>query len=148
MKLLLVLALLLTMGAGLGSAPDASDLTGRLREALNAERDEHGLAHLDAAPELREDGMQWASEIAASRTLVHRTNDQLAGGAPTGWRTVGENLARTNEARAGEATRAIIGAFMRSPAHRANVLGDFDRVDVAALPGDDGLVYVVVTFVA
>ena len=37
---------------------------------------------------------------------------------------------------------------MRSPAHRANVLGDFDRVDVAALPGDDGLVYVVVTFVA
>jgi uncharacterized protein YkwD len=71
--------------------------------------------------------------------LFHSTSGELTSYA-SDWELLGENVGR------GPSVEAIHQAFMESESHRANVLGDFDRMGVGIARADDGTLFATVVF--
>jgi hypothetical protein len=76
--------------------------------------------------------------IAAGK-IYHSTSAQLSS-YTTGWTQVGENVGM------GPNPSILHTAFMGSPSHKANILGDYDRVGVGADRAPDGTMFVTVLF--
>jgi uncharacterized protein YkwD len=158
----LVAALLLVLGAaapadatacaGAGARPGEASST-VVRHAtlclLNGERARRGLRRLRHEPRLALAGRRHARDMVRSRYFAH---DSLAGtsfvarirrtGYTTGvrWR-LAENLAWGGGASA--TPGVIVASWMRSPGHRANVLGAYREVGIglawgAPVPGRPG----------
>jgi uncharacterized protein YkwD len=85
----------------------------RAHDALNHDRTSHGLRALPTHDTLNEKAQAWAEKIARDNRLSHSDMSQ---GLPPCYRSVGENVGYNTSV---EATQA---GYMRSPAHRANVL--------------------------
>lgn len=120
------------------SPPPKLDTT--LVKAINAERTGRGF------PPLTEDGrldviaQDWAGVMAANRTLDHGDfESRITHIYPT--TPDAENIA------SGQATVAqVVAAWMRSAPHRANILGEFNRVGVGFARSEDGMTYWCVDF--
>jgi uncharacterized protein YkwD len=68
--------------------------------------------------------LAWAKRLAKANTLKH--NPSYTRQIPSGWTRAGENVAM------GFATiKSTHAAWMKSPGHRANILGKFTHVGVA-----------------
>lgn len=124
--------------AGAGSAgTGASVATGpelEFVQHLNAERAKQGLPPLVVDGSMTVAARTWSGDMADGGFLAHAPD--ITVGAPNGWRLVGENVGR------GGSVEGLVGAFMASPGHRANVLDSrFDRVGVGVATGDDGRLY-------
>nr|WP_290427326.1 CAP domain-containing protein [Microbacterium elymi] len=68
---------------------------------------------------------RWAQHMVDAGTISHNPN--LAAQAPGGWLRLGENVAM------GYGPEAMERAWMASPDHRANILGDYTAFGVAYL---------------
>ena len=156
---LLVLPLLAPVGAGAGGNAELALSTLELStiDSINAVRAAHGLAPLEFSPELFGSALLQCRQMAAGGYFAH--NDpggpsfasRLAAFYPQGshrFYSVGENLLWTLRPMSSE---TIVGKWMKSPEHRANLLNPSWRqvavaaVSVPSAPGifDDASVMVV-----
>ena len=109
-------------------------------QLVNTEREANGLAPVLMAPDLAAKAQRWADTMAASGTLAHSTlSDGLT---PGRWRAVGENVAVAVDVL--DAHRAL----MRSPGHRANILGRFTHAGFGAAQSADGRWWLAQVFAA
>ena len=113
---------------------------------INKRRDRHGLRALRPNRSLQQAAMRHSAKMVASGCFDHHCSGEpdvvgrltSAGYLPCGcsWR-IGENLAWGKKRRSTPA--AIVKAWMKSPAHRANILSKgFEDVDIGVLAGKPG----------
>lgn len=132
----------LAPAASASPSSDASDqLT--LYALTNQARAAQGLAPLAADVLSGEVAQAWARQLAAQRTLAHNPAlvAQIGSQVTPDWRRIGENVGYA------PTVTAVQNAFMASPAHVANVLGDFNRVGIGAARDAYGTLWVVLDFV-
>lgn len=99
---------------------DPSAETGFL-ELINVERAAEGLAPLATYFDLADDAHAHSLVMMSGDSLHH--NPDLAA-VTTGWFALGENVG------VGPTVESLHTAFMNSPGHRANVLGDYNYVGI------------------
>ena len=104
---------------------------------LNAERVAAGLNELVPYDDLVDDAAIHTSEMLARGDIYHSSDLTKF---TTGWQTIGENVGY------GPNVEKLHKAFMASPTHRANIMGDYDRVGIASEVDSNGRIYVTVLF--
>ena len=92
---------------------------------INRERYQRGMEPLAMVPSVRDVARGWSGVMATEGTLRHNPNfsGQIAAAVPN-WQRLGENVG------VGGNVSALHTAFMNSPQHRDNVLGNFQWVGV------------------
>ena len=90
-----------------------SDGQSDVQNEMNADRSANHLRGLPTHPQLNAKAQAWAEKLARDGKLSH---SNLASGAPSCWRGLGENVGY------GGSAAAVQDAYMRSTGHRANVL--------------------------
>ena len=106
---------------------------------INQTRTAAGLGPLTGYEDLVDDARRHTAEMIAAGKIYHSTSAQLSS-YTTGWTQVGENVGM------GPNPSILHTAFMASPSHKANILGDYDRVGVGADRAPDGTMFVTVLF--
>jgi hypothetical protein len=104
---------------------------------INVERAAAGLAPLAMHADLVDDAMAHSERMWVEDRLHH--NPDLAS-VTTGWRSLGENVG------VGPSVDVLHRAFMGSPGHRANVLGDYDAIGVGVVTVSDQQMWVTMVF--
>jgi uncharacterized protein YkwD len=89
---------------------------------VNQQRAAAGLSALQLDPTLTATARAHSAQMSDGNRLFHTTD--LSAGAPPKWRTLGENVAMSTS------LDSVNARFMESPTHRANILGNFDRVGI------------------
>lgn len=92
---------------------------------INAERAARAIPSVVMDPTLQQLARSHSASMAAGGHIFHNPN--LAAQVPAGWRAVGENVG------VGQDVAGLHSAFMNSPGHAANVLGDYDRIGVGVV---------------
>lgn len=126
--LMLLLAALLLLSATVvpaQAAPAVPDAEADLVRLINRDRAAQGLRPLSVDLQLTRVARGWSDRMADDSRISHRPN--LASVVTSGWRRLAENVG------VGPSLPRMHDAFMASPGHRANVLGDFDRVGVGVV---------------
>jgi uncharacterized protein YkwD len=141
-----VAVFVIALGLAMASAPSASALSNdeqSMFDLTNQSRSQNGLGPLQYDAALSNVARGWVAAMSASGTLSHNGNlANLVGSQVTGdWTRIGENVGY------GGSPSGLETAFMNSPGHRANILGDFNRVGIATLRDANGTFWVVVDFV-
>lgn len=113
------------------------ELENRLVAMTNEARTSRGLPALHVELQLTRVARDWSDTMASRDQLSHRPN--LSGSIQGDWQRIGENVG------VGPSLERIQQAFMDSPGHRANVLGDFDRVGIGIYE-DGGRYWITVNF--
>lgn len=129
-----------------GPADDPSATIAALIAAHNKERAERKLPPLVAEPRLTAAAQAHAADMASHQKMTHDGSD---GSAPVDRvKRRGYTYLRTGEnvAEGQETVGAVMDAWMNSPHHRENILGDFTEVGVARAEGPDGKPYWCVDF--
>jgi hypothetical protein len=132
-RLLVLVAMvagLLAVSAGTLSAAPAPDAAEReFLTLLNTERTNAGLAPLTADPAIVPIAREWSTSMSNVNVLSHRPDlrAQMESRVTRDWRRIGENVGRGGD------VNGLHVAFMNSPGHRANVLGDYNRVGIAVV---------------
>jgi uncharacterized protein YkwD len=114
------------------------DLEARLVTLTNQARAQHGLRPLAVELQLTRVARDWSNTMATERKLYHRPSlrDAIIGD----WQRIGENVG------VGPTIERVQEAFMASPGHRGNILGDYDRVGIGIYAQDSGRVWITVNF--
>jgi uncharacterized protein YkwD len=153
LALTLVAALLTTVPSAPAQAamPDAE---ARMLGHINSARQGNGLGTLRAHDTLTKVARDWAvrmkddHESGGDRQAVLRHNPSMHGQIPSNYRRAGENVGYT--VLSGASDSALVDrlhkAYMASPGHRANIMGEFDRVGVGLVAADDGTLWSTVVF--
>ena len=108
-----------------GASADQLSDEERFLQLINSDRAGAGLPGLAMDGSLRDLARRHSGEMAAAGQIFH--NSALASQVPGGWRTIGENVG------VGGSVEGLHAAFMNSPGHRANVLGDYDRAGIGVV---------------
>ena len=118
---------LLALLPGAAFADDADDEWGFVR-LINQSRAEHGLPALQAYGPIRDIARGQSARMGQEKRLYHNPalRDEVARAVPD-WQRAGENVGQ------GWDVEGLHKAFMNSPGHRANVLGDFNYVGVGVI---------------
>lgn len=113
---------------------------------LNAERARHGKNVLKVDLQLTRVARSWAGNMSAQDRMYH--NPKLGSQVEGDWTRLGENVGYSSSSDATQAqlVARLHTAFMKSPSHRANILGDFNRVGVGVRVASDGTMWVTVNF--
>lgn len=133
---LLVAFALIAANASSALAADAGS-EGQFVSLINASRAEQGLGNLTVYWDLVDDARTHSDAMLASDTLFH--NPDLRN-VTTGWQSIGENVGYGYE------IQGLHDAFMASPGHRANILGDYNYVGIGVSNESDGTIWVTVVF--
>jgi hypothetical protein len=113
------------------------DLETELVAMTNSARRSAGLRALPVELQLTRVARDWSNTMASRSKLSHRPD--LGSVIHGDWRRVGENVG------VGPSLDRIQKAFMDSPGHRANVLGDYDRIGIGIYE-QDGRLWITVNF--
>lgn len=107
---------------------------------INAERSRRGLARLRDDAKLQGIATQWAAAMGRSGVLSHGNfSGRISSAYP--------NVAGAENIVEGQPTAAaVVAAWMGSPGHRANILGDYDAIGVGKATGRDGSIWWVADF--
>lgn len=135
----LLLASLTVLGGGLIAGADSGSES-EFVSKINSSRAANGLPPLTVDGNLRSYARQHTAEMIESGTIYHSSSGELAAAGGTGWDVMGENVGK------GGTPTSLHKAFMDSPSHRANILGDFNFVGVGTGTSEDGYLYVTVIF--
>ncbi|MCB0990558.1 MAG: CAP domain-containing protein, partial [Acidimicrobiales bacterium] len=113
-----------------------------LFDLLNDVRAEHGLEALQRDQLLDQIALEWTQGMAPQGSLSHRGDlrAQVEQRVTTQWMRIGENVGW------GPSAEWLHQAFFNSPPHRANMLGEYNRVGIGALLEPDGDLWVTVNF--
>jgi hypothetical protein len=124
----------LSASAGADSGSEQAFLS-----AINSTRGANGLAPLQMDGNLRSYARKHSADMAAAGEIYHSSSAELQGAAGSGWSKLGENVGR------GGSVSGLHQAFLDSPAHRANILGDYNYVGIGT-DTSTGPLYVTVVF--
>ena len=109
-----------------GSPGTTADALAGVRRAIldatNAARRRNGLDPLRAKAGLDSVAQRWSAAMAADGELAH--NPSYADQIPDGWTRAAENVAYGYE------PSEVVAAWMDSPGHRANILGDHTHLGI------------------
>ena len=109
---------------GVTSASASASDADSIANLVNQARANAGLPGLIHNPAMDSVAVNWANQMSASNHMGHNPN--YSSQIPSGWTRVGENVAM------GQPTpSAMHAAWMNSPGHRANILGDFTDIGIA-----------------
>jgi uncharacterized protein YkwD len=138
--------LVVSFGLALTSAPSANAWSNddqSLFDLTNQSRAQNGLGALQYDAALSSVARGWVSQMAGAGVLSHNGNlaSQVGSQVTNDWTRIGENVGF------GSTTTGLEAAFMNSPGHRANILGDYNRVGIATQRDASGTLWVVVDFV-
>jgi hypothetical protein len=106
---------------------------------INQSRAEAGLGALSVHGDLVAGARNHTAAMIPTGTIFHSTSAELSS-VTTGWVVLGENVGK------GPNPSSLHRAFMQSPSHKANILGDYDRVGVGAAHDAEGKLFVTVLF--
>jgi len=146
------------VGAGCGEdAPAAIDAQAEqeVLELVNAQRRQHGLAELRAAPALADAARLHARDMAQDDYVDHdsfdRSDGRLAKACEWSQRVLrfvpGEHQLAENIAAGASTPPEVVEGWMRSPVHRHNMLGTaFTELGVGYWPGGNAGFYWVADF--
>ncbi len=112
---------------------------GTFSSSINSTRQSNGLNTLQAHSTLTAYARTHSEEMAGTNSIYHSQSSELTG-LVSGWLRIGENVGR------GPTASAIYSAFMNSPGHRDNILGDYTHMGVGTFQAPDGLLYVTTIF--
>ena len=124
-------------------APAASadtDTETEFLSKINATRAARGLGALQLDDALRSYARSHTEDMAAAGEIYHSSEAELKAAAGPGWSGIAENAGK------GQSPTSLHNAFMGSPGHKRNILGDYNYVGI----GTDtrgGSLYVTVVFV-
>lgn len=117
------------------------ELRREMLQLTNRAREQHGRDTLDLGFRLSRIAEGHSLEMAGDERLYH--SDDLSGSLPGDWIAWGENVGYT-----GGTIRDLHRAFMKSPAHRHNVLySDFERIGIG-VEIREGVIWVTLIFLA
>jgi hypothetical protein len=137
-----VVALAATVALARPAGADNLADEARLYELHNQARAQNGLAPLAYDPAAVGVARGWANELARSGNLRH--NPDLVAQADAfitnQWTRLGENVGFSST------VDQVHTAYMNSPGHRANILGDYNRVGVGAVRDANGRLWTTVVF--
>ncbi|WP_229051240.1 CAP domain-containing protein [Aeromicrobium sp. Leaf350] len=108
----------------------AEQITPQVRQILddtNAIRAQNGKPPVTLANELNVVAGNWTWHLHNSCTFAH--NPSYASQIPAGWSSAAENIA------AGQQPGSVVQAWIDSPGHRANLLGDFTHLGIGYVDG-------------
>jgi uncharacterized protein YkwD len=103
----------------------------------NGERRWNGLEPLLIDGDLHAQAAQQSDRMARCSCMFHSPSGELGWWLTRGWHQIGENVGATS----GQGVFALFGvhlAWVASPGHRANMLGDYRGIGVAIRQSDDG----------
>ncbi len=143
---LLIVGMLIPL-SGTASAQDAWAVAEEdaFVEAINATRAEQGLAGLIVNAQLQEVARGWTTNMADSQRLAH--NPSYTQEYTGQWWRMAENVGYTSDRGSSAATVSHLHqAFLNSPGHRANILGEYNQFAVAAAYDAEGKLWVTVNF--
>lgn len=135
---ILTVAVLAILGFGLSAGADSASEAGFLAE-INATRATQGLGPLTVDSGLRAHARNHTQDMMDSGGIYHSSSDELTAAAGSGWTKLGENVGR------GGSVSSLHAAFLDSAGHRANILGDYNRVGIGT-GTTGGVLYVTVVF--
>ncbi len=135
---IVLLASLATVSLGLSAGADSASEAGFLAK-INASRSANGLAPLSVDGGLRSHARVHTQDMMDAGNIYHSTSAELKAAGGSGWSKLGENVGR------GGTVDSLHTAFMNSPGHKANILGDYNYAGVGT--GTlEGVLYVTVVF--
>jgi uncharacterized protein YkwD len=126
--LLVAAAVALAFAAGPAAADDAADEV-RLFQLTNDSRAANGCAPLAYDTAASSVARSWAAELARSGNLRHNPNlvSQVSTYVTNQWSAIGENVGYAGS------VDQVHAAYMASSPHRANILGNYNRVGVGSV---------------
>jgi hypothetical protein len=138
----IVLLVLLTGVGRASAAPDPGSAESQFLSMLNGERVAAGMPPLVRDGGLDGVARSWSATMMREDHLYHRPNLVAAidGAVTKSWTRIGENVG------VGGSVERLHAAFMNSPGHKANVLGDYNRVGVGVVVEGDGTIWVTFNF--
>jgi uncharacterized protein YkwD len=127
--------------AGAAPAMTAGTIAVEFMWAIDIERTSRGLGALVPDPTVCAQAQTWSGGMALFGTLVHDRSYQteLAAMDPH-WQALGENVGY------GPSPQSVEAAFMASPEHRANILGNYTHMGVGVFVDGTGRVWVTERF--
>jgi len=104
----------------------------------NVARKSSGLGALRESSAMDAVAQAWAKKLAASGTLAHNPN--YSSSIPSGWTRAAENVA------GGYSYSKVTDAWLDSPGHRANIMGDFTDIGIGYAVDSSGTAWAVQNF--
>lgn len=140
--ILTVLLVFVPVMSALGQDVDAE---AAFLEVTNASRAEAGLGALTMNSEVTDIARGWTAEMAAAGQISHNPNYSQS---YTGeWSRMGENVGMTTMVTDIQAAvDRIQRAFLDSPSHRANIMGDYNQVGIGTIVDERGTMWVTLNF--
>lgn len=135
---LLVVASIALTGIGTAAIAD-SGTEGEFLAKINATRASAGLGQLQVDGGLRSHARVHTQDMMDANKIFHSGSGELGASGGTGWDRIGENVGR------GQSPTSLHNAFMDSPGHKKNILGDYNYVGIGT-GSKDGYLYVTVVF--
>jgi hypothetical protein len=127
------------VGLGASALADSGSEQGFL-SAINSTRSSSGLGPLTMDGGLQSHARRHTADMIAADEIYHSSSAELQAAAGSGWDKLGENVGR------GGSVSSLHQAFLDSPGHKANILGDYNYVGIGADTADNGVLYVTVVF--
>jgi uncharacterized protein YkwD len=136
-----LLAVALVMGSAGSANATSSDEQGFF-DATNSYRRANGLGDLQYDAAASQIARVWAQQMSNAATLSHNPSlvDQINAQVTTQWTRLGENVGF------GPTVGDIQNAFINSAPHRANILGDYNRVGIGTVRDGSGRIWVTLDF--
>lgn len=125
--------LMVPQGSVLASPVEEADML----ELINGARANEGLAALIESQELLPAAEAQTDAQIAAGTIFHTAD---LGSVASGWQALGENVG------VGPNMPLLHDAFMDSPGHRANILGDYNQIAISAKQASSGQFYITLIF--
>lgn len=100
--------------------------------SINSYRSSNGLASLSRSGSLDSYARSWAQEMAAKGGITHSEN---LGSLLGQWDSVGENVG------VGYSVGSLFSAFVDSPQHQSNIVGDFTHMGIGVYQDGDGALW-------
>lgn len=133
-----VVVALATIGFSASAGADSGSEQAFL-SAINSTRSANGLGPLQMDGSLRSHARNHTADMIAAGEIFHSSSAELQSAAGSGWSKLGENVGR------GGSVSSLHQAFLDSPAHKANILGDYNYVGIGTDTAS-GVLYVTVVF--
>lgn len=134
----MLIVVIVSAGLGLAAAAD-SGTESEFLALINSTRADTGLAPLEVNGGLQAHARNHTQDMVAAGDIYHSTDAELAAAGGSGWSRIGENVGR------GQSPSSLHSAFMASPGHKANILGDYNYVGIGT-DSAEGYLYVTVVF--
>jgi hypothetical protein len=134
----LVVALAI-VGLSASAVADSGSEQGFL-SAINSTRSSSGLGSLTMDGGLQSHARKHTADMIAADEIYHSSSGELQAAAGSGWEKLGENVGR------GGSVSSLHQAFLDSPGHKANILGDYNYVGIGTDTSENGVLYVTVVF--